>query len=321
MKTTVPQREEFKILNHTRILPTSQTSKIYTQTLRAPTRIDFSGGWSDIPFLIKDIKKPGFVSNCAIKPHITLTGSDLHFASYTRGVGLSTSTAAKALELIQFSGGESYLASRNLTDITEDLFRYENKNLSWAIGRQDMHTIIHGGINLIEFGKTYSKTINSLTSIRITKNLRQHLLLIYSGQSRNAQVVVEEVYFNFNTGNYKYLQALNTISSCGQNFWLHLKKNDIPSCASIMNINWTAQKILASSTSNSYLDNIYQFALCQGALGGKLCGAGGGGCFIFITPHPENLSTKLTANIPNCFPINFEIELKNIKEINVHSKT
>ncbi len=80
--------------------PTSTTRIIdkINFAFRAPLRIDFAGGWTDVPFIMGD--KLGYVSNITISPLIELKNGKFNFSGYPRGSGLSTSTAVKLLEML-----------------------------------------------------------------------------------------------------------------------------------------------------------------------------------------------------------------------------
>ena len=139
------------------LIPTS-TSNIINKinfSLKAPLRIDFAGGWTDVPYIMDG--KKGFVSNIAIRPLIELKAGKFNFSGYPRGSGLSTSTAVKLLEMLN---SKSYNAEpKTLSNIGEDLFNLENKELQWFIGRQDQYSIVFGGFNCFEFGEDYAKSL------------------------------------------------------------------------------------------------------------------------------------------------------------------
>jgi galactokinase/mevalonate kinase-like predicted kinase len=61
---------------------------------------------------------------------------------------------------------------------------------------------------------------------------------------------------------------------------------------------------------------MYDFAHANGAIGGKLCGAGGGGAFLFVSKDPESLKHAMKKEFVECFEIDFEFEFRNIKELN-----
>ncbi len=294
------------------LLPTSTTNIInkINFSLKAPLRIDFAGGWTDVPYIMEG--KKGYVSNVAIRPLIELKAGKFNFSGYPRGSGLSTSTAVKLLEMLN---SKSYNAEpKQLHHIGEDLFNLENKELQWFIGRQDQYSIVYGGFHCFEFGRDYAKPLDLNISRETLENLRNKLLLIHTGESRNAQSAVEEVYKNYKTANGQ--KALQMLADCGLGFAKALEKNDLPQCAETIERNWEAQKLLAPSSSNEKLDEMYEFAKNSGALGGKLCGAGGGGAFLFYSDDPENLKKAMKQRFVDCFEIDFEFEYRNIKELN-----
>jgi cytidyltransferase-like protein len=301
----------------TRVVPpeleATSTSRIIDKinfSYKAPLRIDFSGGWTDVPFIMNG--EPGYVSNVAIRPLIEYKNGKFNFSGYPRGSGLSTSTAAKALEMISARNYNS--DSKTLASIAEDLFNLENKELQWSIGRQDQYSIVYGGFNCFEFGSDYAKPVGEKIPVDVLENFRKNLLLLHTGTSRNAQQAVEQVYQNHLTQSGK--EALHKIGECGKKFYESLVKSDFINCAKIMEENFNSQKELAQATSNKYLDEMYTFAKENGAYGGKICGAGGGGAFIFYCKDPEMLKNELKNNFVDCFEIDFEFEYKNIKELN-----
>lgn len=293
--------------------PTSTTRIIdkINFSFKAPLRIDFAGGWTDVPYIMDGVK--GYVSNIAIKPLIEYKGGRYNFSGYPRGSGLSTSTAAKLLSMISSKAYNS--ESKTLETIAEDLFNLENSELNWAIGRQDQYSIVYGGFHCFEFGKEYAKPLEVEISRETLEKFRHNLLLIHTGVSRNAQSAVEQVYENHKTPEGR--DALIKMAQYGQEFAKAMKNNDFISCAKIMEANFQAQKQLAPASSGDYLDQMYTFAKENGAIGGKICGAGGGGAFIFYCTDPLALKRAMKKQFVDCFEIDFEFEYKSIKELNI----
>ena len=292
--------------------PTSTTRIIdkINFAYRAPLRIDFAGGWTDVPFIMHG--KKGYVSNIAIKPHIEYKAGKYNFSGYPRGSGLSTSTAAKLLEMI---ASKNYnFESKDISNIAEDLFNLENKELNWAIGRQDQYSIVFGNFNCFEFGSNYAKRYYNKIEESILEEFRNNLLLIHTGVSRNAQTAVEQVYNNHLTD--KGQKAIDKLAEYGKSFADELSLKNFLACAEIMEANFNTQKELAPATSNEYLDEMYIYARKNGAYGGKICGAGGGGAFIFYCDDAFGLKQKLKKKFIGCFEIDFEFEYLNIKELN-----
>lgn len=292
--------------------PTSTTRIInkINYAYKAPLRIDFAGGWTDVPYIMDGRK--GYVSNVAIKPLIEMKSNRFNFSGYPRGSGLSTSTAVKLLEMIS---AKNYNADpKSLEAIGEDLFSLENKELNWAIGRQDQYAIVYGGFNCFECGDDYARPLDIKVPKETLETFRVNLLLLHTGVSRNAQSAVEQVYQYHKTGQGQ--QALSTIGECGYQFIHALAEQDFMECARIMERNWEAQKQLASASTNEHLDEMYAYAKENGAYGGKICGAGGGGAFIFYCKEPLALKKAMKKKFVDCFEIDFEFEYQNIKELN-----
>lgn len=293
-------------------MPTS-TSNIINKinySLKAPLRIDFAGGWTDVPHIMKG--KKGFVSNAAIRPLVEYKAGKFNFSGYPRGSGLSTSTAAKLLEMLN---SKTYNAEpKSLSNIGEDLFNLENEELQWFIGRQDQYAIVYGGFHCFEFGDDYAKPLDLDIDRDTLDTLRQKLLLLHTSESRNAQLAVEEVYKYHNTENGQ--RAIAELVICGREFARALERKDFDACAQIIDRNWEAQKLLAPSSTTEKLDAMYAFAKANGALGGKLCGAGGGGAFLFFANDVDQLKKAMKQKFVDAFEIDFEFEYRSIKELN-----
>jgi len=296
-----------------KVLEATSTTRIIDKikfAYRAPLRIDFAGGWTDVPYIMG--KKKGYVSNIAISPVIELMNGKFNFSGYPRGSGLSTSTAAKLLEMISAKTYNS--DSKTLEQIGEDLFNLENKELNWAIGRQDQYSIVYGGFNCFEFTEHAAKRVDIEVSHEILEDFKKNLLVLHTGASRNAQSAVEQVYENYKTPQGQ--DALDRLSNYGLEFARALSKREFIKCAEIMENNFMAQKQLAKGTSNEYLEAMYAFARKNGAYGGKIAGAGGGGAFIFYCEDVNSLVKLLKKEFVDCFEINFDFHYKDIKRVN-----
>ncbi len=124
------------------------------------------------------------------------------------------------------------------------------------------------------------------------------------------------VYQNFNSGKNQYREALRKLANYGLEFALSLGKGELDRCGEIISANWQAQKELVASTSKQETDEMYDFAIAHGAIGGKLCGAGNGGCFIFYTHDKVKLGDRLQQRFKKGLVLAFRFEYRDIKSIN-----
>ncbi len=316
-KTTLCNSVGTKIKYVSRVVPPELEATSTTRIIdkinfkyRAPLRIDFAGGWTDVPYIMGE--KIGYVSNVAIKPLIEYKNGQFNFSGYPRGSGLSTSTAVKLLEMVS---AKNYNAdSKTLGQIGEDLFNLENKELNWAIGRQDQYSIVFGGFGCFEFGPDHAKKLDIDIPRETLEEFKKHILLLHTGVSRNAQLAVEQVYQNHRTPEGQ--DALDKLAKLGKLFAEALGEKDFAACADIMEQNFMAQIQLASATTSANLTRMYEFAKTHGALGGKIAGAGGGGAFIFYTNDVNYLKNAMKKEFVDCFEIDFDFHYKDIKALN-----
>lgn len=243
---------------------------------KAPLRIDFAGGWTDIPYIMDG--KTGYVANAAISPLIEYKTGVFNFSGYPRGSGLSASTAVKLLEMIS---SKAYNAdSRTLAQIGEDLFNLENTELNWpSAGRTNMALCTAGLIVL-----SLEKITPGLSTFLFRKKRWKHSKKI----------------FCFCTPAFHAMRSLRwsrciKISVCPRGLmrWRNYPATDwnlprrfrkmiLSGADRLWKKNFEAQIQLASASTNSHLDKMYDYAKKHGAIGGKIAGAGGGGAFIFL---------------------------------------
>jgi D-glycero-alpha-D-manno-heptose-7-phosphate kinase len=144
------------------------------------------------------------------------------------------------------------------------------------IGMQDQYSAAFGGFNSMIF-KNNKVIVNKfkLTRDRL-KNLEENLVLISTGKTRDANLILKSVKNNNN------IKIIKEIVKLVNFFEYELRYGDINNLGLILHENWIRKKELSKSVSNNYLDFIYNYAIKQGALGGKLLGAGGGGFYLFF---------------------------------------
>lgn len=288
---------------------TSRIIERVDQALRCPLRLDFAGGWTDIPALMGD--RVGYVTSATIRPHVEYRHGTFNYSGYPRGSGLTTSTAAKMLEML--AAPHYVAANKDLKVIAEDLFRYENQELNWAIGRQDMYALTFGGVRCYECHAHRASPLPSGVATETLERLEREIVILHTGQSRNAQRIVEEVHQRHATPAGR--AALDQLAERGRNFATALESDDLETCGDIMHENWELQKTLAPASTSDTLDDIYACAYALGARG-KLCGAGGGGAFVFRAVDRDAFLSRVKEQFPACFEIDFSLEHRDIKTLN-----
>lgn len=214
-----------------------------------------------------------------IEPPIYISTVGDHPAS--SGLGSSSAFAVGLLNALHAYRGE------RVTDgqLAEEASHIEIDVLGEPIGKQDQYAAAFGGVNFFRFNPGGGVTVEPLQpSQGSLVTLFEHMLMFWTGHQRPAGTVLAEQKKN----TASKLESL--LAMRGHARELHdLMSNgsiDPGLVGQILDRGWQLKRSLASAITNDSIDGWYQRALEAGASGGKLCGAGGGGCILFVV-EPE----------------------------------
>ena len=168
-------------------------------------------------------------------------------------------------------------------EVAELAFRIERIDMKLAGGRQDQYAASIGGFNIIEFHRD-STLVNALR-IRpdVISELEYRLLLCYMGQTRQSAQIIERQVEAYREGKRATVEALHRLKTETIEMKRALLTGDIDAMGELLHQAWENKKKLDHAISNSYVDRLYQLARKEGAIGGKMPGAGGGGYFLLLT--------------------------------------
>ena len=171
-------------------------------------------------------------------------------------------------------------------DIAALAYKIEREDLGLAGGKQDQYAATFGGFNFMEFYKDNRVIVNPLRLKRWIRNeLEASLVLYYTGVSRDSANIIKEQIQHTQQGDKKNLDSLHEIKNQAFLMKEALLKGDFKGFSNCLLHGWSAKKNAAASISNSFLDELYQYALDNGAESAKISGAGGGG-FMMIYCDP-----------------------------------
>ncbi|MDA8630454.1 hypothetical protein N9L42_02535 [Flavobacteriaceae bacterium] len=204
-------------------------------------------------------------------------------SDFPKGSGLGGSSAVCASIIGCFN--EFRIDKWNSYEIAEIAYESERLQLNIAGGWQDQYATVFGGFNFMEFRSSK----NLIHPLRIKQEtlleLENNLILCYTNTNHT-----DDNIHRFQKSNTLKSKIINNIKSNVKLCYEtrdSLLKGDLKSFGSILNKSWKLKKTFANEISNKLLDNIYENALKNGASGGKLLGAGGGGYFIFYVNSEE----------------------------------
>ena len=183
---------------------------------------------------------------------------------------------------------------------------FEQKILKENVGSQDQIAVAYGGLNKIIFRRGGDFNVSKIKlSKKVTKDLNKNLLLVYTGITRNAHDIAKDYIKKLDKSKSSHILKILNFVNNAENI---LKSGDLDDFGRLLHESWIEKKSLSQNISNSDIDNIYNFATQNGALGGKLLGAGGGGFFLFYVPG--NMQKKFIKSLKKkiIIPFNFNNE-------------
>jgi D-glycero-alpha-D-manno-heptose-7-phosphate kinase len=166
-------------------------------------------------------------------------------------------------------------------------YEIERKDIGLSGGKQDQYAATFGGFNFMEFFRDERVIVNPLRVKRwIIDELESSMLLYYTGASRDSAQIIDEQKKNTREGNKSAIEAMHEIKQSAVDMKEAVLKGDIRSYARILGRAWENKKKMAGAISNKHIEDIFEVAIGNGALTGKVSGAGGGGFIMFVI-EPE----------------------------------
>ena len=205
------------------------------------------------------------------------------------GLGTSASMGVALIGALSASKGLSLLPY----EWAESASLIERKELGILGGKQDHYASALGGINFMEFMGEGVKVSKLQLSQNTLYELEKSLVLCYTGKSRLSGNIHHKVKEAYENGEPKTRQALKNLRSIALETKNALLKGDLENFGQLLSDNWENQRALHPSVTSPQIDGIFESVMANGALGGKACGAGGGGCLLFYAqPDSEHLVRK-----------------------------
>lgn len=196
-------------------------------------------------------------------------------------------------------------------------WRMEVEELGWASGKQDQLAAAFGGINLLSFGAKDSADVIPLNlSEKLTAEIRKWTVLFYIGGKRHSGKLQKKL--SKGMTEKEKIKALVGLREGVDKVEIALKKQDFLAVGKLLDKAWDLKKKSNPAIATSRINNLYTLAKKNGALGGKIMGAGiGGYMFFFCPPKMQNkLISKLTKEESRLIDFEFDFEGLKVSKIN-----
>ena len=294
---------------------------------RAPTRIDFGGGWTDVPPY--PAEHGGFVCNVAITRYATATvtsgfddrGVPLISAALRRaglddalaelvndfpvGAGLGGSSAAG----VALAGAIAAWRGESLSrvELAERSCTTERSDLGIAGGSQDHYAASFGGALGLRFRQGAIDVEQIALDATARADLERRCLLWFTGESRISAQQIQVVVDALGLGDERVLGLLEGMKECAQASADALRRGSIDDLGRIVGAHWVLQRELHPSITTDTIDAICTRAYAAGALGCKALGASGGGCVVVIA-RDDNADDLRRAIGDLAIPLDYRID-------------
>ncbi|MBI1272492.1 MAG: galactokinase [Alphaproteobacteria bacterium] len=296
---------------------------------RAPLRITFGGGGTDLPSYYNDHE--GFLISAAIDKYVYITIHETFVPDFIlkyseiervdKADNVRHPLVREALKLLDIEIGGLEIAS--MADIhagtglgssgsftvallralhahkhqtvtpeklAEEACHIEIDLLKEPVGKQDQYIAAFGGISCMKFNKGGKVDVSPLNIDRDTRhNLEDNLILFFTGYSRSAGAVLKDQDQKTRQSDRAMIENLHQVKQLGLRSKAALELGDLRAFAALMHEQWEQKKQRSGGMSNPDIDKWYNMARENGALGGKLIGAGGGGFLLFYTEDKVRL--------------------------------
>ena len=217
------------------------------------------------------------------------------FVDAPPGSGLGSSSAL-VVALVE-ACANYYSAPLGPYDIAHLAYDIERRQLSLAGGRQDQYAATFGGINFIEFLPGDRVIVNPLrVPAPVARELEASLVICSSGISRDLEKIIVEQQRNMTVPTGQALESLHQLKADAAEMKDALLRGQIKRMADVLNRSWASKKRTAAGVSTDHIDHVYEVAMNNGAIGGKISGAGGGGFLMFVVPPESRLAIVRALN-------------------------
>ena len=225
---------------------------------------------------------------CRVRPGIEIVS----VADIPAGTGLGSSGSftvglLRAIYALQHE-------HRSIQALAEEACHIEIERLADPVGKQDQYIAAFGGLTRFDFRPDDSVEVTPVdVSAETLADLEDHLLLFFTGYSRSASSILADQKSRSESNDAEMLSSLDFVNELGARIEAALAVGDTAKFAVLMDEHWSHKRRRSEGISNQEIDAWYDLARNNGALGGKLVGAGAGGFLLFYAEDPRRVRAAM----------------------------
>lgn len=281
-----------------------------TIVTRAPTRIDFGGGWTDVPPYATEAG--GFVCNLAIARYATVTvtpheanGDAATVATGDRAIvsavakrfrvsdakvtvssdfptsaGLGGSSAVGVAAVAAFAAlREQRMSPTAIAELSREI---EIGDIGIPGGRQDHYAAAYGGALALRFSAAGVDVRSIPLSEKFRTEIERRCIIVYTGQSRVSGETITAVMRGYADRELRVIHSLSRMREIAEEMAPALAQGNFDRLGTLVTEQWMHQRALHPAIPTPLIDDIIAHAQAAGAIGAKALGASGGGCVLVM---------------------------------------
>jgi D-glycero-alpha-D-manno-heptose-7-phosphate kinase len=181
-------------------------------------------------------------------------------------------------------------------DLAEEACALEIDHLGRPVGKQDQYIAVFGGLTCFDLHADDTVGVSSLAVPPETlRDLSENLLMFFTGYSRDAASVLSDQRRRSEQDDRAMIENLSFVRDTGYEIRKRLEDGDTEGFAELLHEHWVRKRERSDGMTNPAIDRWYERARANGALGGKLVGAGGGGFLLFYASDPPRLRATMAS--------------------------
>jgi D-glycero-alpha-D-manno-heptose-7-phosphate kinase len=323
--------------------------------VKAPLRISLGGGGTDLPGYYE--ANGGFVISAAINKFITIVIKknlkktfEIKYSKYENVKKLSLikhNIIREALKLLKFKNGIEISSFSDVPhgtglgssgsftvcllkalhlykkipitnrDLALKAFYIERKILKQPVGLQDHFVAAYGGLLKQIYGKDKIRVSNIKIKENVKKNFEKNLILIYTGLTRNSNVILKRQDYLSSVKNKLVINNLNEIKKIGYKIYKDVVKNNLQNYGKLLDEHWKLKNKINKKISNNKIEKIISICKKNNVIGCRVVGAGGGGYILAFSKNFKKLKKILKQKKILLLPI--KIENKGVRIIHSYN--
>jgi D-glycero-alpha-D-manno-heptose-7-phosphate kinase len=221
------------------------------------------------------------------------------------GLGSSAAVCVCVLRALTTYRNENF-SKHQLAELS---FQIARNALGKPVGKQDEYASAFGGLNYITFNPDGSTSVEPLhLPSDLLSEFQSGLMLFFTGLSHDSWSILREQERTVKSASERGLDSLHVIRAFADEARAALKSGDLVGFGELLHRGWEAKKCISDKISNPHIDHMYQVARENGALGGKITGAGGGGFLLLFCPPDSKKKVREALLAMGNREMNFEFD-------------